>query len=583
MANRKTWMRLLAACVAVFVLSMCVVMTTITGNGTVNATPVSFVTDEGVLLEGTLYIPKGVNRDNPAPGVMVAPGGNTPHTFYYSYELELARRGYVVLAYDYYGTVGSGMTAGGNSGADAAMKYLTGLSFVDVNKLATIGHSNGGFQARAGILGEYAKDAAQRAVIYVGTGVSGTPEEMANINVCGIWANWDEAGQGMMWDTVHKDKLNYPGITTLTGTTNETFEVGKIYGDFAAGNARVLYNPTSFHSASNLAPSTVTNIINFLDSSFGRTSAIPANQHIYLWHELAVTVAALALCVMIFPVGMMLAESPFFAATKKEVPAAIGNAKDWKFWVFLLAPGVISALLVKNSIMQGQTLMGKAPRLFNIQSTDGFIWWFFLSCLVSIAFIVVRKLIDKEFDVKGLLANYKTAPVALLKAILLGLGAVAVPYCFGLIGERLTGGWYARLFQTYMVTIDSTRWYEFPVYFLMFFVLFAVFAGIQTHGLRLKKGNGKADYWIMLIANALPAVLFCGYVFGKLVFTGYTAINGREMSRANGAMLGMLILYFVIAAVVNKFYKKTANVYVVAAINAAFVTWLSINTQQFIV
>ncbi|MBR4080379.1 MAG: hypothetical protein IKK21_01165 [Clostridia bacterium] len=585
MANRKTWMRIFAACVAVFVLSMCVVMTTITGNGTVDANPVSFVTDEGVLLEGTLFVPHGVTAENPAPGIMVAPGGNTPHTFYYSYELELARRGYVVLAYDYYGTVGSGMVAGGvgSSGAIAAMKYLSDLSFVDSNMLATTGHSNGGGQALAGITCDYAKDAEKRAVVYIGCGVAGSAEQLTGVNVCGIWANWDEAGQGMMWDTVHKDALRYPGITDLTGTTNETFEVGKMYGDLANGTGRVLYNPTSFHSASNLAPSTITNIINFMDGTFGRTSAIPATQHIYLWHELAVTLAALALCMMIFPVGMLLADSPYFAATKKEIAPATGTAKDWKFWLFLLLPGIISALLVKNSIIQGQNLMGKAPRLFNIQSTDGFIWWFFLSCLVSIAFIVVRKFIDKNFDLKGLLANFKTTPVALFKAIVLGLGAVAVPYLFGMIGERLTGGWYARLFQTYMVSIDSTRWYEFPVYFLMFFVLFAIFAGIQTNGLRLKNGKGKADYWIMLIANALPALLFCGYVFGKLVFTGYTAITGREMSRANGAMLGMLIIYFVIAAVVNKFYKKTGNVYVVAAVNAAFVTWLSINTQQFIV
>lgn len=581
MAKKQTWMKLFALCVAVFVLCMCVVQTTITGNGTVNAFPVSFVTDEGVLLDATLYVPKNVNAENKAPGVMVAPGGNTPHTFYYSYELELARRGYVVLAYDYYGTVGSGMTTAGNSGALAAMKYLTGLSFVDTDKLATIGHSNGGFQCYAGIVSEYAKDAAQRAVIYIGTGVNGSPEEMANVNVAGIWGKYDEAGQGMMWDTVHADKLNYPGITTLTGTTNETFEVGKIYGSFEEGNARVLYRPVSFHSLSNLAPSTVTNIVTFLDGSFGRQSAIPAEQHIYLWHELAVTVAALALCVMMFPVGMLLVDSPYFAAIKKPVAEGTANAKDWKFWLFLLAPGCISALLVKNAIMQGQTLMGKAPRLFNIQSTDGFIWWFFLSCLVSIAFIVVRKFIDKEFDLKGLLASFKTTPCNLFKAIILGLGVVAVPYCFGLIGERLTGGWYARLFQTYMVSIDATRWYEFPVYFVMFFVLFAIFAGIQTNGLRLK--GGKGNYWVTLVANALPAVLFVGYVFGKLILTGYTAINGREMSRANGAMLGMVILYFVIAAVVDKFYKKSGNIYLVAAINAGFITWLSINTQQFIV
>ena len=583
--EKKKWVRVLLISLALFVCCMIVVQATVTGNGAVSQRQVSFVTDEGVKLNGTLFVPDGATAENPAAGVVVAPGGNTPHTFYYSYELELARRGYVVFAYDYYGTVGSGMTTAGTSGAPAAMKYLSSLAFVDANRLAATGHSNGGGQAFAAISSPYAAQAEKRAVIYIGCGVAGTPEQLQGINTMAIWGQMDEAGQGTFWDTYHKDSLRFPTMTDMTGTTNETFEVGKVYGDFADGSARVVYTPNTFHSMSNLAPSSVTNIINFLDQSLGgNTSSLAADSHIYLWHELAVTLAALALCVMIFPVGMLLADSAFFASIKREIPEARASAKDWKFWLFLLVPGIISALLVKNSIMQGQTLMGKAPRLFNIQSTDGFIWWFFLSCLVGVVFIVLRSFLDKNFDRKQLLANFKVSPLNVCKAILLGLCAVGVPYMVGLIGERLTGGWYARLFQTYMVSIDATRWYEFPVYFIMFFVLFLVFAAIQADGLRLKNSkNGRANYWVALLANALPAVLFVGYVFGKMILTHVTAITGREMSRANGAMLGMLILYFVIAAVVTKFYKKTGNIYLVAAVNAAFVTWLSINTQQFIV
>ena len=47
--------------------------------------------------------------------------------------------------------------------------------------------------------------------------------------------------------------------------------------------------------------------------------------------------------------------------------------------------------------------------------------------------------------------------------------------------------------------------------------------------------------------------------------------------------MGMLLLYPVIAGVVKKFYHKTANIYVAAAINAALITWLSVNTPQLMV
>lgn len=584
MNTKKKCIRMLYATIALFLVSMIVVLVTVTGNGAIKQTPVSFVTDEGVTLTGTLYVPVGASADAPVPGVVVAPGGNTPHTFYYSYSLELARRGYAVFAYDYYGTVGSGMTTQGVSGSIAAMKYLAGLSFVDTNRLAATGHSNGGNQAFNAITSEAAQQAEKRAVIFIGCGISAPDIAMLDgINVAAIWGRKDEAGQGTMWDTVHKDRLNMPKIADMCGTTADELVFGQIYGDFANGSARVLYNPDTFHSMSNLAPSTVTNVIDFLDASLEHTSTIPSTSHIYLWHELAVTLAALALCLMIFPVGMLLADLSFFASIQRPIPEGRSSARDPKFWLFLLAPGVISALLVKNSIMQGQTLMGKAPRLFNIQSTDGFIWWFFLSCLVGIAFIAVRSFVDKSFDGRQLLSNFRMSPANIAKSILLGLATVAVPYSFGVIGERVTGGWYARIFQTYMVSIHNTRLYEFPVYFIMFFVLFLVFAGIQADGLRLGNGKGKADYWLTLLANALPALLFCGYVFGKMVLTHVTAINGREMSRANGAMLGMLLIYFLIAGVVTKFYKKTGSIYVVAAVNAAFVTWVSINTQQFIV
>ena len=585
MKNQKISRRALAllAALAVFAASMLVLSATLTSGFTVETRAVNWVTDEGVNLSATLFVPSNATAETPAAGVLVCPGGNTPHTFYASYSLELARRGYVVLAYDYYGTMSSDFSAEGSSGAVAAMKYLTSLSFVDTNRLAATGHSNGGGQASAAITSEYAASAASRSVLFIGCGVaSEDPTVYEGINVGAIWGLLDECGQGTFWDVVHEDALNYGAMPALAGVTNEEFVPGQWYGDAADGSARVLYTPNTFHSLSNIMPGSVTDILTYIDTTVGgNVSGLAPSSHIYLWQELAVLVAAISLCVMLFPVGSLLLDTKFFAPLCRPVPAATSRG-DAKFWIFLLVPGILSALIVKTTIMQGQTILGMAPNLFPVQSTNGFVWWFFLSALIGTAFFLVRMAVDKTMDRSAALARLRTTPADLGRAVLFGLAAVALPYACAVVGER-TVGWYGRIFQTYFASVSANRLVSYVVYFVIFAVLFTVYAFIQAEGLRLRSGNETVNYLITLLANALPAALFLGALYGKLILTHVTPITGREMSRAQGAMMGMLLLYFVIAKVVTYFYKKTGNIYVVAMTNAAFITWLSVNTQQLVV
>ena len=577
--SRRTLALLLA--IAVFAASALVLRASLTDGFSVSVKNVNIVTDEGVNLSATLWVPKNATAETPAAGIVVAPGGNTPHVFYASYSIELARRGYVVLAYDYYGTVGSGMTTEGGSGAPAAMKYLTSLSFVDADRLGATGHSNGGGQASAAILSDYAASASKRSVVFIGCGVaSNEPETYDGVNVMAIWGKLDECGQGTFWDVYHEDSLNYGAMSALTG--DKKVQVGNYYGSAEDGSLRVLYTPNTFHSLSNIAPSSVTNIIRFFDETLGgNTSTLADNSFVYGWQEIAVLLMAVSLCVMLFPAGYMLLDTPFFSSLRRPVPEAAAKS-DAKFWIFLLLPGIISALLVKSTVIQGQTIMGKLPKLFDVQSTNGFVWWFFLSALIGIAFYVVRSFVDKSIDRKADRLRMKTSAADLAKAILFSLAAVGVPYVCAVFAERLTG-WYGRIFQTYLAPITAGRVGQYAVYYVLFFILFSVYAFLQADGVRLKGVSEGTNYWIALLVNALPAVLFLGVLYGKLILTHVTPINGREMSRAQGAMMGMLLLYFVVAKVVSGFYKKSGNIYVVSAVNAAFITWLSVNTPQLMV
>lgn len=571
----------LVLAIAVFTVSALVLRASLTGGFSVQVKNVNIVTDEGVNLSATLWVPKNATTDTPAAGIVVAPGGNTPHVFYASYSIELARRGYVVLAYDYYGTVGSGMTTEGNSGALAAMKYLSGLSFVDGDRLGATGHSNGGGQAAAAILSDYASSASRRSVVFVGCGIpSNDPETFNGINVMAVWGKLDECGQGTFWDVYHQDRLNYGAMSTLTG--DEQVKAGTYYGNAQDGSLRVLYTPNTFHSLSNIAPSTVTNIIRFFDDTLdGNTGVLEDNSFVYGWQELAVLLMAISLCVMIFPVGYLLLEAPFFSSLNRPVPEATAKS-NVKFWIFLLLPGILSALIVKSTVIQGQTIMGKLPKLFDVQSTNGFVWWFFLSALISIAFYVVRRLVDKSIDRQADRDRMKASAADIGKAVLFSLAVVGAPYVFAVFAERLTG-WYGRIFQTYLAPITAGRVGQYAVYYVLFFVLFSVYAFLQADSVRLRGASERTNYWLTLLVNALPAVLFLGVLYGKLILTHVTPINGREMSRAQGAMMGMLLLYFVVAKVVTGFYKKSGNIYVVSAVNAAFITWLSVNTPQLMV
>lgn len=579
--SKRTLTLILA--VSVFVLSAFVLRMSLTNGFSVDVKTVNFVTDESVNMGGTLWVPSNATAETPAAGIVVAPGGNTPHTFYSSYCIELARRGYVVFAYDYYGTAGSGMTMEGNSGAVAAMKYLAGLKFVDSERLGATGHSNGGAQASAAILSEYAASAAARSVAFIGCGIPGEDLSVYDgVNVMAIWGLLDECGQGVFWDVYHQDTLNYAGMADLAGVPKDAMEAGKYYGDPADGSLRVLYTPNTFHSLSNIVGSSVSSLIAYFDDTLGgNITALADNSFIYVWQEIAVLLMALSICVMIFPIGSILLETKVFEPLKRPLPEESAKA-GIKHWIFLFLPGIISAMLVKSTIIQGQTILGKLPKLFNVQSTNGFIWWFFLSALIGIVFYLIGRFADNSADRQSDKLRLQTSAANIFLAIFFSLAVVGVPYLLAVFAERVCG-WYGRIFQTYFASIAPGRIGQYIVYYIMFLILFTAYAFLQTEASRIKGTSPRVQYLILLIMNALPAVIFLGLLYGKLVFTHITPINGREMSRAQGAMMGMLLLYPVIAGVVKKFYNKTANIYVVAAVNAALITWLSVNTPQLMV
>ena len=100
----------------------------------------------GLTQAALLYTPPGATAAHPAPAVMVSHGYINTREMQSPFAIELARRGFVVMAMD---MIGHGYSDGavGQSkdlGGPAALRYLQSLPFVDKANIGLEGHSMGG-------------------------------------------------------------------------------------------------------------------------------------------------------------------------------------------------------------------------------------------------------------------------------------------------------------------------------------------------------------------------------------------------------------------------------------------------------
>ncbi|MEJ2486506.1 MAG: CocE/NonD family hydrolase, partial [Anaerolineales bacterium] len=112
----------------------------------------------GETIAAKLYRPTWVTAENPAPAVINMHGYQNDKDVQAPYSVELARRGFVVLATDGLGHGDSGGTFNfglffGNPlvgmGLNPAYLYLKSLPFVDTANLGATGHSMGGVMSFA--------------------------------------------------------------------------------------------------------------------------------------------------------------------------------------------------------------------------------------------------------------------------------------------------------------------------------------------------------------------------------------------------------------------------------------------------
>lgn len=159
--------RLLAIVIAIILVCSCIAQIISTDGGKVKVENIT-IDSRGATLSADLYYPAGTNDENSLPGLVVAHGAGVTKGNMRGLAEELARRGFVVLNVNGYGTGLSEMPAYDEndmgildyqtfltpSGIQDGLNFLRNLEIVDDERVGLVGHSQGAMRVAAAAMNE---------------------------------------------------------------------------------------------------------------------------------------------------------------------------------------------------------------------------------------------------------------------------------------------------------------------------------------------------------------------------------------------------------------------------------------------
>lgn len=563
--------------------------------GHVQVKEVKIANKDGRTLSAFLFIPRGVNSENPAPAVLTMHGYINSKETQSGFNIEFARRGYVVLAMDMAGHGYSEQVKGGLAnparGADDGLLYLASLPFVDKNNIAVEGHSMGGWSvlSAAGMYPDLV-----RTVILVGSSSEtfGAPKVTAEskFNFAVIFSRYDEFSR-LMWGVERaRDIVKTQKLKIAFGTEEDVIP-GKLYGNFEDESARKLYIPNCTHPGQHLSREAIGYAIEFLQDSIKPPKYVDPKDQIWPWKEFGTLVALIGVLMFVLSYGACLLKTGYFSSLAHK-PVDFGPSKGISSVIAWLIGFFLATAIPAFTFFRFQQPGGKTPvpNAFWPQAlTIGFARWATFNALIALGlFLVWHFLYHRR---RG--ANAVTYGLALrgekTKFSLKNLWktfALAVSVVFATHIVLSIVYWAFKVdFRFWVVALKPMDFARFWIFikFLPPFALFAFVNSLVLNG-HLKSKVFKSEaltttVWMVssALANCLGISVLVALQVGKLFAT-------ETLFFPTQPLLGIVAYQFVfltaVAGMVSAFfYRRTGSVYVGAFVNALFVTWYIVAGQ----
>ncbi len=553
-----------------------------TAAGAVSIQDVRFRGTDGQTLSALLYVPESASRERPAPAVLAIHGYINSREMQSPYALELARRGYVVLALDQSGHGYSDPPAYANGfGGPDGLAHLRSLPFVDRSQVVLEGHSMGGWASLIAAGG--ARD-GYRAIVISGssTGVFGAPEGDASFprNLGLVFGQYDEFSE-LMWGAARaREIVDTPKLKHLFGTKQPVVP-GRLYGSIAAGTARKLWMPAQIHAANHITRAGVTPVLSWIMETTRAPRPLSADDQIWQWKELGTALSLLGALLLLFALGRaLLAHGPFRALAEPPLPAH--GATGGGYWVACALTVLIPMFTYFPLLAPAATTM-TASALLPQNLTTGLMLWVEGTGLVSLALFTAwhftrgsRRGADAASY--GLKWPERGSAVKVLASLTFAFVLVASCYALVLVNDLL----FKTDFRLWLVAAKplSTLQLRMLAIYTPPFLIYFVILGLVLHG--QLRAHGRPDHLLKsLVRNA---ALTSGGMALLLVLQYAPLFAGGTLGVPEAhlfTILGIQLLFVlpVTGLISTYFFFKTGHLYVGAGVNALLVTWLLVGGQ----
>jgi len=412
---------------------------------------IEFETERGTLA-GLLYMPKDAGANDPRPVIVTTHGYLNTKEMQDAPAVEMARRGYIVLALDMYDhgnarwdadiPVGSQFSTFWIHSQFDAVKYIYSQPFTKKDSsgnayIAVSGHSMGGFSSLLAMyFDEMQSLQTGYRMIYAGISVgadflyTGSVAPQAQMQAAFgsrtvgiIAADYDEFFFNMPGDpsgqTVRlKDYPATPAGKLFLGLdANSPRGEDYVFHKVASGaltigentvrasqtGSRIIYTPHQTHPWNHFSAVTTSHLIEFYETAFANVKAagqnsISAGSQIWQFKELFNFIALIGFFILIVPVMSLLLKLPFFklAVTDKTAPVPPGDTPVQKslYWLFLIVTILYPAAIFR-------TLMNKTRSELAVLGASALILGAVLLIRSIAAFIVSSKKDDTVLKIKG--------------------------------------------------------------------------------------------------------------------------------------------------------------------------------------
>jgi hypothetical protein len=607
-------MKSLFRCIFLIIFCSAVASFIQTSFGKVEVNAFKIATQNGQHLVFDLYKPHSATNDNKAPFIVVVPGFQRSKEALSNIAIELSRRGMVIALIDPYA---QGLSSSSRSRRSATtqgygMFHLVEhaysgkfLDYIDINKIASTGHSMGGNAAIRGAnyFGKQAtnnNEASKLHSVYVSGYVLTLLDEVLKdikSNVGVSYALYDEGAfrnDLVGWDAsnmkIAPESLRVVNWGINNGNENlKEVELGKYYGSLENSSLRVIHNEKLIHPFQPYNSIATANQIDYFEKVFEMNSSISSSDQIWQWKELMTLISMITAMIMLIPLSKTLLAFGFFKSLVKEVPKPLPRQnKNSKliFWVIFFLGALIACFSYIPMVDAAKNIFEDAanrkltwfyPQRMN---NSVMLWAAFNGVIGIILFTLSYQLFGKKHGVQTLSWGLKADGKYILKTIFLSLLVFFLYYLFLFaiyyifhVDYRF---WFmgVRIFQPEMLLVLAMY---VPLFFIFFFS-----NSLRVNGAMRIEGQPEwKSMMIAGIANSLGLFLIILIQYTTFAKTGTVFWTTNWLSV--NLLFAIVPMMFVLPYFNRYFFYMTGRVYLGPMVTTlVFIMILSTNTVVYL-